>query len=249
VEVADTGIGIPVSQHRLIFNDFAQAEGSSTRRYGGTGLGLSISKKLVELLGGNIGMDSTPGEGSRFWFDIPVDLVEGRRQALPPSRTFRSDEFDNRKAYEDDQARNLVRPQYNAKILVAEDNRINQLVVGDLLRTFGLEAIIVDDGEAAVEVATEQEVDLIIMDIQMPGMDGFEAAARIRLMESNRGTEHVPIIAFTAHAMAGDREKSLNDGMDDYISKPVELESFSRLLDHWLGHRQVWGKASTAGIR
>ena len=107
------------------------------------------------------------------------------------------------------------------------------------MKTFGLDPIIVGDGKAAVDVVDEQELDLIIMDIQMPNMDGVEAAARIRLLESKRGREHVPIIAFTAHAMAGDREKSLNDGMDDYISKPVDLESFTKLLDHWLGHKQV----------
>jgi len=237
-DVTDTGIGISSELHEKIFTDFSQAEGSMTRRYGGTGLGLSISKQLVELMGGEIGVDSTQGAGSRFWFKLPVDLAESfdADQARPEAR---SSSFVPIKDDVDDTAPapGLTQRQYKANVLVAEDNPINQLVTREIMKTFGLNPIMVDNGLDAVETVANENIDLVIMDVQMPRMDGIEATSKIREMEQSSGSDkRIPIIAFTANAMAGDREKYLEAGMDDYLSKPVDMESFSNLFERWMIH-------------
>jgi PAS domain S-box-containing protein len=204
--VKDTGIGIPENQQHSIFEPFVQGDGSTTRQYGGTGLGLSISRRIVESMGGILDLKSTAGSGSTFSFEIT--FAYGKKT----SNTFRTE------------AEQLVQPAIidlgGRRILLAEDNEINQRVMVRLLERRGSQVDIAEDGEQAVRMATEGDYHLAIMDIQMPKMDGLNATRAIRKFEGGSG-RHLPIIALTAHAMAGDRERCLEAGMDDYLSKPV----------------------------
>jgi len=200
-EVADTGIGIAPEVLDRIFERFAQADASTTRRYGGTGLGLAISRQLVGLMGGQIGVDSTPGQGSRFWFSVP--LPPGTRPEEGPAP-----------------ALELLAPAGPLRILVAEDNRINQILVVKLLAQAGHHADTVANGLEAVQAVQSVPYDLVLMDIQMPELDGIEAARRIRALPGSVAA--IPIIALTANALAGDREIYLGAGMNDYVAKPVQ---------------------------
>ncbi|MEW6208032.1 MAG: ATP-binding protein [Acidobacteriota bacterium] len=201
-EVADTGIGIPAEMLEAIFEAFTQGDSSTTRRYGGTGLGLAISSQLVRLMGGALGVESEPGRGSCFCFTIPFRLHHGAIKAnrIAPTRT--------------------SAPERKLRILVAEDNEINQQVVTMLLKERGHCVTVASTGRGAVEMLEREEFDLVLMDVQMPVMDGFEATAAIREKEKLTGG-HIRIIALTAHAMEGDREQCLEAGMDDYLSKPI----------------------------
>jgi signal transduction histidine kinase/ActR/RegA family two-component response regulator len=202
--VRDTGIGIPPQKQKLIFESFAQADGSTTRRFGGTGLGLSISSRLLTLMGGKIELESTPGEGSCFSFAIAVAAADVPRKpshdisALPDSHT-------------DDR-----RPLH---ILLAEDNPINQKLAVRLLERWGHTVLAVGNGREAIERIRKERFDLVLMDVSMPEMDGLEATALVRSMEGSQS--RVPIIAMTAHALIGDREMCIRAGMDAYVSKPI----------------------------
>ena len=200
-EVADTGIGIPLEKQAQIFEAFSQVDGSITRRFGGTGLGLTICARLVERMGGSIQVNSSPERGSTFSFTVRAEQREGvilPDPVKPPRAT--------------------AAP---LRILVAEDNRVNQAVVSRMLERAGHTVAIAADGQQAVEMHSSGSFDLILMDIHMPVLDGFEATARIR--EADRGT-YTPVIALTANAMNGDRERCLRAGMDGYIAKPVSRE-------------------------
>jgi PAS domain S-box-containing protein len=220
-DVTDTGIGIsPEAQFRL-FQPFCQVDGSLTRRYGGTGLGLAISKKLVEAMGGRIGVTSEPGVGSNFWFT--VRLAEAARMPAEPVR---------------ETVAEPAGPQgRRGRLLVAEDNQINQLVALRLISKLGYEADVAANGLEAVEAAQKQAYSLILMDCQMPEMDGFEATAAIRRLAG--GASRTPIVAMTAHAMRGARERCLAAGMNDYIPKPVDLVQLSRVLGAWTAAPEV----------
>jgi CheY-like chemotaxis protein len=363
--VSDTGIGLTDESKVRLFRPFSQADGSTTRRYGGTGLGLSISKRLVELMGGRIGVDSTPGEGSVFWFDIPFEkgkpveelhfdktgfertkilVVDDQESALTIMQAYiRSwgmgcDTANNgQEALEmikresgrgapydlvitdlvmpgidgftlldevraipslqstkiimctgyDDKAqaaesrekgfaafltkpvqqsrlfnsiasvvldRHLIGETFASKtdtlgnldfapgvdaqslmVLLADDNIVNQQVALAQLKKLGLRAVVVPNGRAAVEEVTRRRYALILMDCQMPELDGFEATAAIRRTESG-GDIRIPIIGLTAHAMEGDRERCLAAGMDDYLSKPTSLEKLSKMIKKWLSN-------------
>ncbi len=238
--VHDTGIGIPTEQQGRLFDSFTQVDESNTRKYGGTGLGLAISKQLVELLGGEIGLESEPGKGSKFWFTAtfgkstkpkPIAAVS---QTAPPRVTAAKSQTATAQpaataAQTAEQASQL---EGSLRILLAEDNEINQRITLRLLQKLGLSADAVVNGREAVEALEKRKYDLVLMDCQMPDMDGFEATAVIRSREN--GSRHQTICALTANAMDGDRERCLAAGMDDYISKPVGLEKLREALDRWI---------------
>jgi CheY-like chemotaxis protein len=218
--IADTGIGIRPDQAEGLFAPFVQADVSTTRKYGGAGLGLSISKPLVEMMGGTIGYHSTAGAGSTFWFTAVFDTPSGPKlvSTVPGARTAASP------------TAKASRPRRDARILVAEDSLTNQMVLLAQLQKLGYRARAVANGIEAVEAMQREEYDLVLMDCQMPLMDGFEATRQMR--RSPR--PHVPIIAITAHAMVGDRERCIREGMDDYLSKPVALDPLADVLATWL---------------
>jgi CheY-like chemotaxis protein len=201
--VQDTGIGIPFEKQNYIFHAFTQADGSITRKYGGTGLGLAISSKLAALMGGTIRVESRPGKGSLFEFSaayrIPRTGIKRPRLQQRPN--------------------GALSPM---RILLAEDNPVNQKLAARLLEKEGHSVTVVSNGREAVDAASRQDFDVILMDIQMPEMDGWEATRTILANESH-GVSHVPIVAMTAHAMSGDRIQCESAGMDGYISKPIDL--------------------------
>jgi signal transduction histidine kinase/ActR/RegA family two-component response regulator len=202
-QIRDTGIGIAFEKQALIFEPFRQADGSTTRRYGGTGLGLSICQRLVALMGGRIWVDSQPGAGSTFHFTImAASAASPARQAAPPAETESS-------------------PPAAIHVLLVEDNMVNQKLARRIMENAGYTVVCAMDGLEAVEACAAQRFDLVLMDLQMPHMDGFEATAELRRREAISGG-HLPIIALTANAMTGDRERCLAAGMDGYVSKPMK---------------------------
>ncbi|MEM1177273.1 MAG: ATP-binding protein [Acidobacteriota bacterium] len=210
--VRDTGIGIPQSVLPRLFTPFTQADASTSRRFGGSGLGLAISQQLVALMGGKIEVDTAEGEGTRFHFELTFEV------ATAPDETTAS-------TYRLGRA--------NARILVAEDNPVNQLVILEQLGALGFYAEAVADGEEVLRAVEAESFDLILMDCQMPGLDGYETTRRLR----DSYPERLPIVALTAHAMKGDRERCLDAGMDDYISKPFTEARLEKTLRRWLGQK------------
>jgi PAS domain S-box-containing protein len=262
--VTDTGIGIPTDKLGRLFQQFSQVDGSTTRRYGGTGLGLAISKQLVELMGGEIGVESEAGKGSEFWFTVPLQVV-ARHLAQPQAGAGRESA--------------LVAGVFascDAQVLLAEDDATNRAVALGILKKLGITRVdLAEDGTGVLEALSRKPYDLILMDVQMPIMDGLEATRRIRRQTADRrpqtgeqevggqkmdpgnkeqrtkNEERIPIIAMTAHAMQGDRAKVLDAGMDDYVTKPISTKTLATVLARWLpggggGHGGgVMGQEST----
>ena len=217
--VHDTGIGMNAEQQKGIFEAFSQADGSTTRRFGGTGLGLAICKLLVQLMGGEIWVESVPGQGSTFYFTVLLG-----RAAV--------------ESVEPEQAGSAIFVPHQdlsgVSLLLVEDNELNQEIAIEFLRTLGITPKIASNGAVALEMAKEQRFDLILMDIQMPVMGGLEAAQRIRAHEAATDAAPVPIIAMTANAMSGDREKSIDAGMNAHITKPIDMAELEKALLLWL---------------
>ncbi|MDY7096205.1 MAG: ATP-binding protein, partial [Acidobacteriota bacterium] len=219
--VVDTGVGIPATELEKLFKAFTQVDSSMSRRFGGTGLGLAISRDIVHLMGGEISVDSAPGRGSTFRFTVRL---------APPSRPISDPAL--RQATQED----LRQLRGNFHILLAEDNPVNQMVSLRQLKALGFRASAVTNGWEALQALSRHPFDLVLMDCQMPKMDGYEATRRVRQGES--GKRRLPIIAVTAHAMKGDREKCLQCGMDDYLSKPFREQDLAAVLDRWLLERE-----------
>jgi CheY-like chemotaxis protein len=198
-------------------------EGTPSRRYPGTGLGLAISKRLVSMMGGDIGVDSAPGRGSLFWFTATLRKVT-------QSSAAHAGEAPQASAFERLQSQFCA-----AKILLAEDDPVNQETVRDQITDAGLSVVVADDGNHALTLARGQRFDLILMDMQMPRMDGLAATQAIRTASLNADT---PILAMTANAFEEDRKACLDAGMDDYLSKPIAPELFYEALIHWLSFGQ-----------
>jgi signal transduction histidine kinase/CheY-like chemotaxis protein/HPt (histidine-containing phosphotransfer) domain-containing protein len=246
--VTDTGEGISEAAQSCLFQPFTQSDASTTRRFGGTGLGLSISKKLVEMMRGEIGLESRLGEGSIFWFTITLEKQS--EQANSVRHQFETagklvpigsgiNAVGGAQTAEDadihitaiPETQNISAGKFK-RILIVEDNSVNQLVAQNMLKNFGYHTDVAANGREALRALEVLPYDLILMDCQMPEMDGYEATREIRARDWLAA--RAPIIALTAHATAGEREKCLRAGMDDYVSKPVEKENLRRTVAHWL---------------
>ncbi|HER63068.1 MAG TPA: response regulator [Desulfobacteraceae bacterium] len=214
-EVKDTGIGIDPEKQDLVFEAFAQADSSHSRKYGGTGLGLPISRRIVQQMGGNIHLISKKGEGATFWFILPFSIPETAEEGK-----------DN---VPEQAAADYFAESFTGHILLADDDFINTTLAVSLLEQVGFVVKSVGNGRAAVDAWMQDDFDCILMDIQMPEMDGYEAARLIREQEEHRGG-HVPIIAMTACVMQEDREQCIKAGMDAYISKPINRVELFMLL-------------------
>ena len=229
--VNDTGIGIPEGKRATIFEMFEQADSSSRRRYGGTGLGLAIAARLVDLMGGRLWLESEVGRGSRFHFTVHLGLAEGELQepvalepGCPQGMPVRA--VDNNAT----NRRSAEKSIPGLQILLAEDSLVNQKLAIALLEGQGHTVALVNNGKDAVAASGRQKFDLVLMDVQMPELDGLEATAQIRAREQRTGT-HLPIIAMTAHALKGDRERCLAAGMDSYVAKPIRAEELFETME------------------
>ena len=225
-EVQDTGIGIADDVVSKLFAPFVQADGTNTRKYGGTGLGLAISKSIVELMGGEIGVESKLGEGTAFWFNLYVLVTD--EHISDDSLIMGTDQ-----QLQLDKAIVARKNKQYPKVLIAEDNLVNQKLTIMQLEKIGFEGEIVANGAEAVEKVKTGKYGIVLMDCQMPVMDGFEATRQIRKNETGSNT-HIPIIAMTANAIMGDSEKCIETGMDDYMSKPIKNDVLYEKLNKWL---------------
>jgi CheY-like chemotaxis protein/anti-sigma regulatory factor (Ser/Thr protein kinase) len=214
--VSDTGMGIPKAAHDRIFGTFSQGDASTARRFGGTGLGLAICKRMVEMMSGRIGFESREGQGTVFWFRVPL---------MTASRLPLDDESIVPEPVPD------LGEHPSLRILVAEDNAVNQRVAQGILSRLGHSVEIAKDGEEAVRKLVAAEFDLVLMDMQMPVVDGLEGTRRIRALAGPKS--RIPVIAMTANAMSGDRQICLDAGMDDYVTKPVTRASLALMLQRF----------------
>ena len=218
-EVIDTGIGIAADKHANIFSAFSQADESTTRHFGGTGLGLAIAREIITLMGGAIGFDSEQDKGSTFWFTLPLPRAAAPAATAPGS---------------------AAHSHAGKRVLLAEDDPVNAEVARAMLLAHDIETVIVQDGAAALAAANSGAAfDLIFMDCQMPTLDGFAATRQIREHEIRARLPRRPVIALTAHAIAGYREQCLEAGMDDYLTKPFDQAALANMLQSWLGAERV----------
>ncbi|MEY8214170.1 MAG: ATP-binding protein, partial [Colwellia sp.] len=224
--VSDTGIGIDDQKKSTLFERFTQADGSTTRKYGGTGLGLSIVKQLIGLMGGEIEVESTLGKGSTFL--VTLNLENAQSQPIPEEHLVHKQKERTTGFIKN------IDPLLNIHALVVEDNKTNQLIAQGILKKIGITIDIANNGQEAITILEKKSYDLIFMDCQMPIMDGYKASQTIRSHQSTVIDHNVPIIAMTANAMKGDREKCLSAGMSDYIAKPINPIELNRIIKNWL---------------
>ncbi|MBI3848504.1 MAG: response regulator [Planctomycetes bacterium] len=219
-EIVDTGIGIPPDAQSKLFLSYSQAESSTTRRFGGTGLGLAISKRLAERMGGSIGVISTEGAGSTFWFTARFDRITETSESSEPV----SD--DSSPA-----SRPIAAQSPSRHVLVVDDDEVNRRLAEIVLEKLGHRVTLATNGREAVDLVAASEFDVVLMDCQMPEMDGFEATAALRVRERESGARRLPIVAMTASATTDDRKRCLDADMDDYVSKPLKHDSLSSVID------------------
>jgi PAS domain S-box-containing protein len=225
--VADTGIGISREAQSRLFTSFSQADSSTTRKYGGTGLGLAICDRLANLMGGSVGVESEPGKGSIFWVTLPFERPSRATWAQRSESVGAAAGSASSPAGE-----GASGGAVHGRVLVAEDNAVNQKIIAFQLKKLGYGADVVANGLEAVAAVQRFDYAAILMDCQMPEMDGFTATERIRQLDGRRA--RIPIIAMTANAMQGDREQCLEAGMDDYVQKPMSMEQLAKALRHWI---------------
>ncbi|WP_051822172.1 response regulator [Desulfonatronum thiodismutans] len=246
--VRDTGVGIPQEMLAGVFEKFQQVDASSTRKYGGSGLGLAICKQLVELMGGEMGVESRVGQGSEFWFVVPLAVQDQKSLEAGPSNQGHA-------------SPSTGYPRFVGRVLLVEDSQVNQTVALGILKKLGLQAAVASNGLEALKALEQNDYDLVLMDVQMPGMDGLEATRRIRRQESEDRTQkpevgdrssepqvsgfsprpfyrRLPIIAMTAGAMQEDRDRSKEAGMDDHLTKPIDPRSLCNALARWLPEQE-----------
>jgi signal transduction histidine kinase/CheY-like chemotaxis protein len=228
IAVTDTGVGIPPEKQSLLFQEFSQVDASTTRKFGGTGLGLAISKRLVELMGGRIGCTSDPDHGSCFWFTIPATSLAPNTASTNECRAPAIAQAETTKT---------------CRVLVAEDNPVNRILASKLLEKLGCIVDVACDGADAVQMASTGDYEIVFMDCFMPNMDGYAATAELRRRRANE--PHLPIIALTANAMAEDRAACLAAGMDDYLSKPIEIDALRAVLRRWARERPKVAQLAT----
>jgi CheY-like chemotaxis protein len=211
-EVRDTGIGIPTEEIDRLFQPFVQSDSSTTRRYGGSGLGLAIARRLVELMGGKIGATSVPGQGSTFWFTASFEPGTKIEQTAPAAKEAAS----------------------GARVLLVEDNAINRKVASLHLARLGCQVEAATSGQEAISALQRSDFDLVLMDCEMPEMDGYEATRRIRSTNSGVRQPTIPIVALTANAMPADRDRCLEAGMNAFLPKPFRSEGLLEILQKWV---------------
>jgi CheY-like chemotaxis protein len=218
--VEDQGIGLTPDQQGRLFQAFGQADDSTSRRYGGSGLGLVIAQRLARLMGGEVGVTSQHGLGSTFWLDVtlPRSVDSPAPATVADGNSMQAERL-------------LVERHRGAKVLIVDDDPVNQEVTGALLRRLGMDVSVAHNGEEAVEAVQRDRHALVLMDMQMPVMDGLQATRAIRRLP---GRPTLPIVAMTANAFSEDRDECLAAGMDDHVSKPVELPKFYACLLRWL---------------
>lgn len=230
--VVDSGIGISAAGIKKLFQSFSQVDASTSREYGGTGLGLAICKQLVSLMGGEIGVESKINQGSTFWFTVPFEKSNSSLVSpLPSGNSPINPEYLTLNHNQNNQTKANKENATNLKILVAEDNSINQAVILNQLEMLGYQADCVSNGSEALELLANQDYDLVLMDCQMPLMDGYTATKELRRREGNK--PHSIVIALTANAMLEDREKCLAAGMDDYLTKPLDQDNLAKIIKSW----------------
>jgi CheY-like chemotaxis protein len=222
--VSDSGIGIDADIQRRLFEPFSQADESTTRRYGGTGLGLSICRELARLMGGQVGLRSTPGAGSEFWADLPLAAADAADTRAAPG-------------VEADDLRVL----HGARVLVAEDNAVNMLITVAMLEQWGVQVVQAEDGATVVEAvqraeAQGQPIDVVLMDVHMPHLSGHAAARSLRERLRERTP---PIIALTAAALVSERDEALRSGMCEFLTKPIHVERLRNVLAHWVSRARA----------
>ena len=241
--VRDTGIGVPPEKQQVIFESFSQADGSTTRKYGGTGLGLSICQRLTEMMGGRMWLESAVGTGSAFHFTATLRVQQPTAPSIAIQGSHLISEFELHPQDGKIPVSAPVRPapspestmaSQGLRVLLAEDNKVNQVLALRLLQKRGISVTVVNNGREAIAALEKETFDLLLCDLQMPEMDGFEVVSILRSREKENATGvHLPIIALTAHAMQGDKEKCIEAGMDGYVSKPIHCEELFAQIDRF----------------